>query len=75
MCNGNLQKLEEAGIAYFILVEDGDGHTYAVNKPDVERVNAIFEKDWDDWTEEENDFIEYLPRVDPDDCVAVFING
>lgn len=46
------------------LVSDDDGHEYAVTDEQVNTVYDIFKKEWDDWTEEEQDIIDSLHCLD-----------
>lgn len=56
---------------YFVLVSDGDGHDYAVPPEKVEEVQNIFEKEWDEWTDSEQELIDSLKQIDGDDYYIV----
>lgn len=57
------------------LVKDDDGHTYAVSPDMVERVDSIFEKEWDDWTEEEQTLIDTLKQLDGGDEFFIILKS
>ncbi len=56
---------------YFVLVSDGDGHDYAVPPEKVGEVESIFEKDWDNWSESEQELIDSLTQIEGDDYFIV----
>lgn len=56
---------------YYVLVNDGDGHSYAVTPDEVEKVESILEKEWGDWTDSEQELIYSLKQIDGDDYYIV----
>lgn len=48
------------------LLYDEECHGYAVPLNEVTKFNDIVDKDWDDWSDDEINYIDSLTRVEDD---------